>query len=155
MSRYQIKKTRDDIFALLKNSDFDFRNELILESAPSPEPDPQGAEGQVKIIDSSSDHLTIEAHLPSAALLLVTDTYSKDWHATPLAGSSQPIYNVMPADYCLRAIPLGAGDHKLRLEYLPSSFVIGRMTTCVGLILFLGTFVFWMRHRKNLGKTCV
>jgi len=54
---------------------------------------------------------------------------------------------VMPANYCLRAIPLAAGHHRLVLEYLPRAFVIGRMMSLVAVAGYLGLFAWHVRKR--------
>jgi hypothetical protein len=43
----------------------------------------------------------------------------------------------MPANYCLRAIPLEAGHHLLRVEYSPLGFRIGKAVSIVAVAVFL------------------
>jgi uncharacterized membrane protein YfhO len=81
--------------------------------------------------------MDIEADLPQPAILLVTDAYSSGWRARPLAGGNQAHYQVLPADYVLRAIPLGRGHHHLRLEYLPSAFVAGKWISILAGLVYL------------------
>ena len=102
-----------------------------------------GETGAASVIDSSTDHLTIEAKLTSSGILLVTDAYAEGWRARALPGSVQQHYQLMPADYCLRAIPLMAGNHRLRVEYLPSSFVIGKWISAVTVVIFLLLVGWW------------
>ncbi len=122
VSRFRVIPRREDIFAALTNAAFNPREEVILETAPAPEPHPTAHGGTVKLLNASTDDLTLEAEVPSPSLLLVTDAYAKGWRAEPLGGTVQSHYQVLPANYCLRAIPLGAGHHHLRLEYRPSCF---------------------------------
>jgi len=101
------------------------------------------------VIDSSSDHLTVEADLPGPAILLITDTYSDGWNARALPGSSQQEYVVMPANYILRAIPLSRGYHRIRIEYKPLTFQIGKwisMGSFVSCMIFLG----WHLRKKSI-----
>ncbi len=74
-------------------------------------------------------------------LLLVTDSYSRYWRAVALSGSSQSKYQVMPADYTIIAVPLGAGHHRLRLEYAPSGWIIGRWISLASLLLYLAAII--------------
>ena len=147
LSRFRVIPRRDDIFAALTNAAFNPREEVILETAPEPAPRPAANAGTVRLLDSSMDYLTLEADVPSPSILLVTDTYAKGWRALPLAGTVQSLYRVLPANYCLRAIPLAAGHHHLRLEYRPTGFVIGKWVTLVSLLVFLGLFALWGRKR--------
>jgi uncharacterized membrane protein YfhO len=70
-------------------------------------------------------------------LLFITDAYSSGWRALPLAGSSQSRYQIMPANHCLRAIPLAAGRHLIRLEYSPLGFRVGRVVSFAALAVYL------------------
>jgi uncharacterized membrane protein YfhO len=101
------------------------------------------------VTDSTTDSLTIEADTPAPALLLITDTYSRDWHARPLPGSTQARYDVLPADYIVRAIPLAAGHHHLILEYAPPSFRQGLAISLLAGLVWSGLFLrslFRARH---------
>jgi uncharacterized membrane protein YfhO len=138
---------RDDIFAALTNAAFNPREEVILETAPDPEPRAAANAGTVSLLESSTDYLTLEADVQSPSILLVTDTYAKGWRARPLAGTVQSLYRVLPADYCLRAIPLAAGHHHLRLEYQPAGYVIGKWVSIVSLVVFMGLLALSGRKR--------
>ncbi|MGA3116607.1 MAG: YfhO family protein, partial [Syntrophobacteraceae bacterium] len=81
--------------------------------------------------------------------------YSKGWHAHALEGSSQARYQVIPADYAFRGIPLEPGKHRIRLEYMPDEFRIGRIISLVSLGIFtvglaavLRPFAFTKRNRS-------
>jgi hypothetical protein len=43
----------------------------------------------------------------------------------------------MPADYVLLAVPLSAGHHEFRLEYLPREYLIGKWISILSLIACL------------------
>ena len=43
---------------------------------------------------------------------------------------------MLPADYVLRAIPLEAGDHSIRLEYRSPAFTIGKWVSLLSLIAY-------------------
>ncbi len=50
---------------------------------------------------------------------------------------------MLPANYVLRAIPLGAGTHRLRLEYCPRGFRVGVWVSVAALAAWLaGVAVF-------------
>ena len=147
VSRFRVMPRRDDIFAALTNAAFNPREEVILETAPELEPRAATNAGTVRLLESSTDYLTLEADVQSPSILLVTDTYAKGWRARPLAGTVQSLYRVLPADYCLRAIPLAAGHHHLRLEYRPAGFVIGKWVSIVSLVVFVGLLALWGRER--------
>jgi len=143
---------RDRIFAAMSQPSFDPRRQVILETMPAPAPIKTSAAanreiGAAHVVEASTDHLTIEADLAQPAILLVTDNYSDGWRAVALAGSAQREYQVLPANYILRAIPLNAGHHRLRLEYAPLAFRVGRAISLVSLALYLALLVWHWRKR--------
>ena len=134
---YVVIKERNDIFNEMGKSSFNPKKKVILEKEPYIKPVKTKERGFAKVIDCSINYLTVEADLSSPAILLVTDIYSKNWHARPLPGSSQKQYDVMPGDYILRAIPLDAGYHKFRLEYLPLSYQIGKIISIISCLIYI------------------
>ena len=125
------------IFATLTNSNFKMDQEVILESQPSPLPRPATAKGTVRLLKSSTDYLDIEADVAAPCLLLITDAYSSGWRAGALPGGVPAQYRIMPANYCLRAIALPAGRNRLRVEYSPLGFRVGRVVSLLSLAVFL------------------
>jgi uncharacterized membrane protein YfhO len=110
----------------MSEASFNPAEKVILEAEPNPRPAPSSEPGRVQIRESGTDALVIEAEVAQPAILLVTDNYDSAWRARALPGSSQQRYEVMPADYTLRAIPLAAGHHRILMEYAPEGFRIGR-----------------------------
>ena len=113
---------------------FDPAKTVVLEEAPDVEPD-RASPGTVRLVEASTDDLLIHARLTAPAILLVTDGWSKGWRAAAADGAAGPHYRVVPADYVLRAIALPAGDHRIRLEYRPTSFAVGKWTSLVAWLL--------------------
>jgi len=135
--RFRVMTNYHEIFSTLTNASFKMEEEVILESQPSPRPQPAREKGAVKLLESSTDWLKIEADTGAPALLLITDSYARGWRALALPGSAQARYEVMPANYCLRAIPLAAGHHLLRVEYSPMGFRVGKAVSVAALAVFL------------------
>jgi hypothetical protein len=147
ISNYRVLQNRDAIFDALRSDSFDPTREVILESEPEPKPSPNENPGTAEIVASSTDWLTIEADVSQPSILLITDVYTPAWRAVPLPGSAQSKYEVLPANYILRAVPLAAGHHRLRLEYAPREFAIGTWISLVAGILFLAAIAWsWRRE---------
>jgi hypothetical protein len=144
---WRVIARRDRIFAFMNDSAFDPRHTVVLEQDPMlQQAEKRTQKGTVTLVDSSTDHLTIKADVPEAAILLITDAYSEGWRAYSLNGSVQETYNVMPANYCLQAVPLAAGHHHFRLEYFSIGFLVGKWVSIVGLCIYLVAIVwFWWR----------
>jgi len=150
---YIVLPGRDEIFTAMARDDFDPARKVILESPPPSVPTRSDADkaGNVSILNSSTDELTIQADLPSPAILLVTDGYSSGWRASALPGSAQLQYQVIPANYVLMAVPLSAGHHLFRLKYAPRAFEIGKWISLASLGAFLlGCTWSWVSQGKRL-----
>jgi len=150
VSGWQQIQDRDRILAALSDPSFDPQKTVILESAPEPRPAPDAPPGTVKLLSTDANSLTIAADVASSMLLLVTDSYSRYWRAVPLPGSSQSYYQVLPGDYTLMAVPLDPGHHRLRLEYAPSGWVIGRWVSLASLLVYLGAVIGFAARRAGI-----
>ncbi len=144
---------RDRIFAAMNHPAFDPRQQVILETTPDPAPVKGKAKGTATITEAGTDYLILEANLPAPAILLITDAYSSGWRAVALPGSSQEHYDLLPANYILRAVPLSAGNHRLRIEYAPLGYRIGKWISLVSLVFFAGLLVWnWKTQRNSLRR---
>jgi hypothetical protein len=115
-------------------ADFDPRRRVLLETAPEPAPEASLHDpGRVALTTVDTDTLDFEVDTLRPALLLVTDSYARGWRAVSIGPSPQPRYEVLPANLALRAIPLAAGHHRLRLEYAPTGFRVGRVISVLAL----------------------
>jgi hypothetical protein len=148
MHNYVLMTKRDDIFQKLIDPDFDPYDQVILESRPDPEPAPSAKPGYAAVVDSGTDYLVIEADTDQPAVLLVTDDYSAAWRVRPLEPGPQPRYEILPANYCLRAVPLQAGHHKILMEFAPRGFRIGKWISIVATCAWLAGLG-WMLARKR------
>jgi tetratricopeptide (TPR) repeat protein len=137
VQRCRVLRDQGQIFSALTNSAFNPAQEVILETPPDPLPVVTSDAGTVRLTDSSTDYLNIQADLRSPAILLIPDVYAKGWRARGLPGSSQSRYRVQPGNWCFRAIPLAAGHHRLCVEYAPLGFRLGRWVSLASLPVFL------------------
>ncbi len=135
VSGWQMPGGRDAIFSAMGQPSFDPAKVALLEAEPDPKPQP-GATGSAHLLSATPDVLTIEAETDKPALLLITDNYARDWRAEALPGSGQTAYTIMPADYILRAIPLAAGHHLLRVVYAPASVPAGLAVSAVAWLVW-------------------
>jgi Bacterial membrane protein YfhO len=139
VSNYRVLQGRDAIFTAMRAETFDPARDVILEHKPEPRPLPAETAGSAHIVKSSTDSLTIEADVDKPAILLITDVYTPNWRAVSLPGSVQSKYQLLPANYIFRAVPLAAGHHLFRVEYAPVGFIIGQWISIVATALFLVT----------------
>ncbi|HUB65907.1 MAG TPA: hypothetical protein VL981_00315 [Candidatus Methylacidiphilales bacterium] len=144
LSDCKILRGRDAIFSALRDPSFNPGKTVLLENDPEPSPEP-GATGTVKLISEQPDELVIEADAGKPLLLLITDLYDHNWGAEALPGSVQTSYQLLPADYILRAVPLAAGHHRLRIVYAPAAFSIGAGVSAVAWLIWAGLLV-WLER---------
>ncbi len=148
---YRVIASWEEIQAHLDSEDFDPQRTVILESEPDPAPSGELKEAVIKLLDESTDHLTVNVTLDAAAILLVTDSFAEGWRVRPLKEGPQACYEVYPANLVLRAIPLEAGNHLLRLEYMPWAYVWGRNTTILTGLL-MAALVAFGRFRSDVPR---
>jgi uncharacterized membrane protein YfhO len=63
--------------------------------------------------------------------------------------TAQLQYEVLPADWSLRAVPLAVGKHKLRVEYVPAGFVPGKWVSLVSWAAFIFLAASWFGRSKK------
>ena len=141
--RWKVLPTAENVLDALRDPTFNPEQAVLLESAPGLVPAESDERGRVSVRDLSTEVIEISADVPQPSILVITDNYSASWKAMPLAGSDGQTYRVMPANYLLRAIPLTAGHHHLRLEYRPTAFIVGTWVTLLSLVAYAAA---WGRH---------
>jgi len=57
---------------------------------------------------------------------------------------------VLPADYVLRAVPLSAGHHLLRMEYVPRGFSAGIVVSAMAWLLWFGIACWRYRASRQM-----
>jgi hypothetical protein len=142
VSSYVVGSSRDDVLSRTADPLFDSRATVVLESQPSPRPEPGGGRASVSTTVVSTEELHIDVDVPTPTILLVTDNYSRFWRATPRAPGPQASYEVMPANWVLRAIPLQAGRHQIRLRYEPHGVTVGFAVTGAALAVLATAGIF-------------
>jgi hypothetical protein len=159
VSDWRVESRRDAVFQAISRDTFDPRESVILERRPPGWTQPtwspwNEAKGTIHILRSSTDWEEVEVTLDKPAILLETDLYTPNWHVRSLAGSSQGHYELIPANYILRGIPLNAGTHRLRIEYRPIAYVVGKWVSLASLAAFIGLCVAWGVRRRHIQKKC-
>jgi hypothetical protein len=145
---YQVHAQRAEVLGAMGQASFDPRKEVILEREPVPAPVAAATQGRARIVREGTDFIEVDAEVASPSILLVTDAWARGWQAMPLQGSSQNRYELVPANYALRAVALDRGKHRLRLEYAPRAFHLGAVVSAVAWTAWiLVAFLLWRRER--------
>ena len=147
---YQVHGRRAAALRAMGEPSFDPRNEVILERQPEPAPVGGESAGRATIVREGTDFIEIDADLTSPSILLVTDAWAPGWRAVALNGSGRNGYELLPANYALRAVALDRGKHRLRVEYAPPAFRIGATMSVLACIAWLVVaFSILRRGRKQ------
>jgi hypothetical protein len=143
-----VKTGRDDVLATIESKAFSPRQQVVLETPPSIKPADSLDPGSVNILKQSTDsiELTVDAHANS--ILLITNSFSKGWHVSPIGPTPQENYQVVPADWAFQAIPLTAGQHHLLVEYRPTAFVLGKWISILSVLGYI-TAIIWYFHKHG------
>ncbi|MBX7259484.1 MAG: hypothetical protein K1Y02_24200 [Candidatus Hydrogenedentes bacterium] len=144
---------KEQILDAIVDPAVDLRTTALLESEPNPQPAPKtpaAPADTVNVLESSTDFVTIEASLGNPAILINTDAYSIGWRAASVGDSPQSSYEILPAFHGLRAIPLAAGRHTIRLEYAPRAFDVGVWVSGVSWVVFGAAVLGWAALRKRV-----
>lgn len=147
-NHFEVLKT-DEVLDKMRNAKIDLHDNVLLEQAPEPRPGTKLPGGSIKVLNASTDHATLEVFTPSPTLLVETDSYSRDWKVKALPDSVQSKYEILPANYAVRAIPLSAGTHRFTMSYWPSGFTAGIVLTSVTLAGIAGVFLSPLRRRLS------
>lgn len=88
--------------------------------------------GTVTLLSYSPNQLTLKVDTSRPAVLVATETFWKDWHAT-VDGTPQPITR---ADGIFRAVEVPVGTHQVTMFIVPTTLYVGAGITLAGLVVF-------------------
>jgi hypothetical protein len=148
IGHYDVQSERGAALRAMTQASFDPRHEVILEQEPNPKPAAE-VQGNARIVRQGTDFMEIEAELARPAILLITDAWTPAWRASALPGSSQASYELLPADYALRAVALERGKHRLRVAYAPPAYAIGAAVSALAWLAWLAAWWWLWRARRS------
>lgn len=127
------------LLALLSDPNFD----PLLSSYVQGESDLPGSGGPrrgaaARIVLDTPRTVEVEASLESDGLLVLADTYYPGWYAS-VDGERA---NILPTNHLFRGVRVPAGTHTVRFEYQPWSVWAGLLSSLVGAVCVLVT---WLR----------
>jgi hypothetical protein len=131
----------------------DFRGEAVVETA-EPLPlviEPLLGNDTCQVLLSEPNHVTIEAQLHSAGLLVLADTFSPGWEAVVSSAESdqeRPV-PILRADRIYRGIVLPAGKHIVTFRYRPASVHWGAIVSAMAWAALAVAMLLERRHRAT------
>ena len=104
---------------------FNPQKEIVLERDPVPTPS-FGPPGLIRIKDISTNTIEFQIQTAHPSILFVGENFFPGWKIHNLSlNPPQTKYEILTADYFLRAVPLAAGVHHFQMRYEPVAFRLG------------------------------
>ncbi|MBV9355926.1 MAG: YfhO family protein [Chloroflexi bacterium] len=129
---------------LLAAGGVDPHTTALVEQSP-PALAPATAAESVDWLRQDPDELVLRTDASAPALLVLSETYDPFWEATV---DDQPA-PVLVADHILRAVPVPAGQHTLRLRYAPPMMRLGVLTSGATLVVLAGALLSLSAGRRR------
>lgn len=136
VSRAQFAASHENAWELVRNPNFDPETMVILETDDSTSnvqsPKSSVPNAELAILNYGAQRVDVGVKTDSAGYLVLSDAWYPGWRAT-VDGVDVP---VLRANYAFRAVPVPAGEHRVRMEFSPRSWIIGLWLSGL-VILFL------------------
>lgn len=146
VGQWEVLSGRDAVLKRVCDASFDPRRTVVLESAPrGVHSDSTATARTATILREGVDDVVVRVDAPRGGILLMTDSFSRGWHAESSDGTGQ--LDVMPANWAFRGIPLEPGTHDVRIFYRPPWLVAGAVTSGVAWLGLLVAIVLGARRR--------
>ncbi len=145
---------RDAIFARLNDPQFNPLQTVILESKPLIEGSETLDDSNLTLIKYEPEEVQIKTHLTDNGFLILADTYYPGWEVY-IDGQKDIVYQ---ANYLSRGVTLRAGDHEVIFRFQAKTIQYGLIITTLtilGMILFLGGSLIFLKNKKEAIKTSI
>ncbi|HMA76243.1 MAG TPA: YfhO family protein, partial [Candidatus Krumholzibacteriaceae bacterium] len=128
----------------IASSGFNPAKQVLLEKdIPLENGSAQGSHAEIKSYGLNS--IKIDAHVENSCIMVLSEVYYPDWRVE-VDGEEKEI---LRADYCLRALQLKEGDHKIEFDYKPrvikASLTISIISFILSLFLSIAGFLVFKR----------
>ncbi len=135
---------------LQQDTNFDYRNTVLLEERTAAALGPVDSTGVASITKYSENEITTSVKTSSNAILFFSEIYYPEWRAYI---DNRPA-KILRAFTSLRAVEVPSGQHTVVMRYESSAFATGSLVTMVTLLLSLGGlgFVMLREPKKGAGK---
>jgi hypothetical protein len=110
---------------------------------PVPAPGASSPAGRVIHVDYGLTSIRAQTESPASNFLVVSDTWYPGWRAL-VDGQPAAIYRV---NSTFRGVVVPAGQHEVRMEYIPDGLLIGGVFSVLGLVVVA---VCWITGRRHL-----
>jgi hypothetical protein len=153
VGRAEVLPTREAALARIASEEFDPRSAVVFAAEDLPDDMPEAGSSasgtfHAQITRYRSDVITVRTDFSQPGFLVLSERFDDGWQAE-VDSADAP---VLRANGLLRAVPLAAGQHTVKLSFQPREYVwgfrISAITTALtglGVALYLGRSA-WKRH---------
>jgi len=142
-------KDKQKVIEKLSTPKFNPREEIILEEEiQNPKSKVRNLNSKLQIIDYQPNKVVINTFSPTNCFLFLSDTYYPGWRAY----IDNKITKIYRANLIFRALYLPSGNHIIRFEYLPASFLVGMIVSIIIGVMLLFLLIFHLWQLKSLHK---
>ena len=147
VDKYHTAKSYTEAQDKLKNSDFNLREEIVIENDQVNQFEklgPLSQEAEANIISYEPNEVKIKVKNDSPAFLVLTDSYYPGWRAY-IDGEETTIYRT---NGLVRSVLVPGGEHTVTFSYLPDSFLSGVAISLITVGILFG-FIVYSRRKKT------
>ena len=143
---YKFETDKEKIYDIMSDDNFDIFDTVVLEKEPHFGVHGKG-HGMINPVYFDETSIIFECKTDKPAIILYTDNFTKGWQAYELNNPAQK-YEVICADYIYKAISVDKGYHRIKIEYKPFSFIIGKWISVFSWMIFLILWIISYRRKK-------
>jgi hypothetical protein len=146
--RAKVEPDKDALFTQMRDPAFDPTTTALLEWAPDvPLPSGEGAVGDARLVERTSNRVVIDVSAKSDAALVLSDAWYPGWMAYI---DGIPV-EVVPVFYAFRSVIVPEGEHRVEFRYEPATFRYGLILSVVALLasLLLSFHWLWTKQTTN------
>ena len=135
------------LLRLKQDTNYDYRNTMLLEEKPSATLGPVDPSGTVTIAHYGENEISANVKTSAPAMLFFSEIYYPEWHAYV---DDKPV-KLFRAFTSLRAVEVPLGSHTVVLKYESEAFRFGSHVTIFTLIVSIGAlgFVVMLERKKG------
>jgi uncharacterized membrane protein YfhO len=128
---FYVVDEKEEVLNILSRDTFDYQNILLLEEEPPIVLNGEDSAHVVRIVKHQPEEISIEVKTEKPGLLFLSEMFYPEWNVY-VNGEEKKMYC---ADYALRAVPVGAGEHRVVFKFDRTIFMKGLFITIATLLL--------------------
>jgi len=125
-----IESSPEAVGDFMKKSQFDYKRQVVLEkeiALAMPDSSEIDSTDNVVCLKYENNNLKYKVKAKTNAVLVFSEVWYPAWNGYIDGKQTE----VLRANYCLRAIPIPAGEHEVELKFESSAFTTGFMTSII------------------------